>query len=390
MSSAAPVLLVHNSADIYGASRSLLRLVSRLDRNRFVPSVLLPVSGPLQLLLEKMGVRVFVQPSLRVITRPIFSSWRIFPFLLGLPFSVFQTTALIKREHFQLVHTNVGIVISSALAAWCARVPHLWHIRDWFQEFGALWRPYSAYIVAFSKKVICVSRPIAGQFTQSPKVCVLHNGLDLAEFPPLSDQERVEARRKFGFSSNDLVVGTVGRIKFVRKGQEYLLRAVRSLQDQGFFIKVLLTGGAAPGSEDHIPRMQQLACDLNLENQVVFSGELPDPRAAYAAMDIFVLPSAQPEPFGGVVLEAMAFGLPVIATAIGGSPEQVVPEETGFLIPPADPESLAVKLRRLCEDRDLCIRMGIAGRQRIATQLSLDHTLNSISKTYMEVVNKHS
>ena len=269
-------------------------------------------------------------------------------------------------------------------------MPHLWHIRDWFQEFGALWRPYSAYIVAFSKKVICVSRPIAGQFTQSPKVCVLHNGLDLAEFPPLSDQERVEARRKFGFSSTDFVVGTVGRIKFVRKGQEYLLRAVRSLQDQGIFIKVLLTGGAAPGFEDHIPRMQQLARDLNLENQVVFSGELPDPRAAYAAMDIFVLPSAQPEPFGGVVLEAMAFGLPVIATAIGGSPEQVVPEETGFLIPPADPQSLAVKLRKLCEDPDLCIRMGRAGRQRIATQLSLDHTVNSISKTYMEVVNKHS
>jgi glycosyltransferase involved in cell wall biosynthesis len=107
-------------------------------------------------------------------------------------------------------------------------------------------------------------------------------------------------------------------------------------------------------------------------------------------MDIFVLPSAQPEPFGGVVLEAMAFGLPVIATAIGGSSEQVVPEETGFLIPPADPQSLSAKLRKLCEDRDLRIRLGRAGRQRIATQLSLDHTVNSISEAYMEVLNKNS
>jgi len=386
VSSAAPVLLVHNSADIYGASRSLLRLVSRLDRSRFVPSVLLPVSGPLQLLLEEKGVRVFVQPSLRVITRPIFSSWRIFPFLLGFPFSVLQTAALIKREHFQLVHTNVGIVISSALAAWCAGVPHLWHIRDWFQEFGAVWRPYSAYIVAFSKKVICVSRPIAGQFTQSPKVCVLHNGLDLVEFPPLSDQERVEARRKFSFSSTDLVVGTVGRIKFVRKGQEFLLRAVKILRERGVPAYCLLVGGHAPGSENHILRMRQLATQLGLTDEALFVGELNEPRPAYAAMDVFVLPSAQPEPFGGVVLEAMALELPVVATALGGSIEQVVEGVTGFLVPPADPEAIADRLEKLAQSPALRQQLGHAGRARIQQVLSLDRAVVGIEAAYTELL----
>jgi glycosyltransferase involved in cell wall biosynthesis len=70
--------------------------------------------------------------------------------------------------------------------------------------------------------------------------------------------------------------------------------------------------------------------------EVVLTGELADPKPAYAAMDVFVLPSAQPEPFGGVVLEAMAMRRPVVATAIGGSVDQVVDGETGFLVPPGD------------------------------------------------------
>ena len=359
------VLLVHNSADIYGASRSLLRLVSRLDRNRFVPSVLLPISGPLQLLLEEKEVRVFVQPSLRVITRPIFSSWRIFPFLLGFPLSVFQTAALIKREHFQLVHTNVGIVISSALAAWCARVPHLWHIRDWFQEFGFFWKPYSLYIRVFSQLVLCVSRPIANQFPPSPKIRVLHNGLDLSDFPKVSDTERSAARLAFSLPKSAFVVGVVGRIKFVRKGQEFLLRAVKILRERGVPAYCLLVGGHAPGSEDHILRMRQLAAQLGLTDEALFVGELNDPRPAYAAMDVFVLPSAQPEPFGGVVLEAMALELPVVATALGGSIEQVVEGVTGFLVPPADPKAISDRLENLARSPALRHQFGHAGRERI-------------------------
>lgn len=386
MSSAVPVLLVHNSADIYGASRSLLRLVSRLDRNRFIPSVLLPVSGPLQLLLEEKGVRVFVQPSLRVITRPIFSSWRIFPFLLGFPFSVLQTAALIKREHFHLVHTNVGIVISSALAAWCARVPHLWHIRDWFQEFGFFWKPYSLYIRVFSQLVLCVSRPIANQFPPSPKIRVVHNGLDLSDFPQVSDAERTAARLTFSLPKSAFVVGVVGRIKFVRKGQEFLLRAVKILRERGVPAYCLLVGGHAPGSENHILRMRQLAAQLGLTDNALFVGELNDPRPAYAAMDVFVLPSAQPEPFGGVVLEAMALELPVVATALGGSIEQVVEGVTGFLVPPADPKAIADRLEKLAQSPALRQQFGHAGRSRIQQVLSLDRAVVGIEAAYTELL----
>jgi len=382
------ILLVHNSADLYGASRSLLRLAGALPPLGFSPSFLLPAEGPLASLARARGLPVKIQGSVKIISRDIFHPRGMIRFFAGLPAAIRETAHWIRQEKFALVHTNLGTVVSSAWSARQAGIPHIWHIRDWFQEFGFLWRPYSRYILAFSKMVVCVSRPIAGQFPPSPKVCVLHNGLDLAEFPPLTEPERVAARQKFGFGSQEQVVGTVGRIKFVRKGQEYLLRAAHTLAREGISLRILLAGGPAPGSEDHIPRMKALARELGLEKAVVFAGELSDPRPAYAAMDIFVLPSAQPEPFGGVVLEAMALELPVVATAIGGSPEQVVPEKTGFLIPPADPHALAEKLRTLLTDPALRDRMGQAGRERIAKELCLDRTVEGITAIYRQALKK--
>ena len=384
------ILLVHNSADLYGASRSLLRFAQRLPQTGYLPSLLIPEDGPLAEVAHSLGLPIHFQPSLKVITRKEFYPWGVTRFVARMPEAVLETARWIRRENFRLVHTNLGTVVSSALSAKIAGIPHVWHIRDWFQEFGILWRPYSRYILAFSKMVVCVSRPIAGQFPPSPKVCVLHNGLDLTEFPRVTETERVAARQKFGFGSQERVVGAVGRIKFVRKGQEYLLRAAHTLAREGISLRILLAGGPAPGSEEHIPRMKALARELGLEKTVVFAGELSDPRPAYAAMDIFVLPSAQPEPFGGVVLEAMALELPVVATAIGGSPEQVIPEKTGFLIPPADPHALAEKLRTLLTDPALRDRMGRAGRERIAKDLCLDRTVEGITAIYHQVLKKKS
>src|SRR5262249_18912916 len=157
-----------------------------------------------------------------------------------------------------------------------------------------------------------------------------------------------------------LVVGCVGRIKFVRKGQEVLVQAAALLKERGLDAKYLIVGTTASGNEEHLTRLQQLIHDLGLVNDVVLTSELADPKPAYAPMDMFVLPSAQPEPFGGVVLEAMAMHLPVIATAIGGSLDQVVDGETGFLVPPANSQALAEKLEVLMRDPALRKRMGVA------------------------------
>jgi glycosyltransferase involved in cell wall biosynthesis len=128
--------------------------------------------------------------------------------------------------------------------------------------------------------------------------------------------------------------------------------------------------------------MQQLAADLGIAENVVFAGELANPRPSYAAMDIFVLPSAQPEPFGGVVMEAMSLGLPVVGTNIGGTPDQIAEGETGFLIPPSDPKALAQALTRLIENPRLREFMAQAARTRIETQFPISETIRKIEHAY--------
>ena len=374
------ILFVNNSSDIYGASRCLLRLCEKLWTSGFESVVLLPENGPLAEMLRSAGARVIFFPSLRVITRPVLRSWRIIPWLAGFLPSAWQLAALIRRERIDIVHTNTGVIVSASLAAKLAGRPHVWHIRDWFQEFGPLWKPYSRYILATSGKILCVSTPIAKQFPHSPKVEVVHDGFDLAEFPPLAEEEKIAARTRWNLPPDALVVGTVGRIKFVRKGQEFLLQAAAVLQNRNVPVTCLLAGAPAPGAEDHVDRMKLLARELGV--RVIFTGELPDARPAYAAMDIFVLPSAQPEPFGGVVMEAMALGLPVVGTAIGGTTEQIAEGETGLLVPPADPERLADAIAELAQSPELRARLGTAGRERISKRFSLDAMTSQILTTY--------
>jgi glycosyltransferase involved in cell wall biosynthesis len=375
------ILLVHNSADIYGASRSLLRLLTHLDRSKFRPLVVLPEDGPLRPLLERTGVEVVLHDKLSILKRPVFRSWRILQFFWEFPGSVRFLRRMIRKHHIDLVHTNTGIIASSGLAARLAGVPHVWHIRDWFQEFGPLWTLYRRYILWSSSSIIAVSRAIAGQFPESKKISVIHNGFPLSEF--MVDQAKIGAEFRSRFSLNEaFVVGCVGRIKRIRKGQEVLVQAAARLKARGHSAKYIIVGSPFPGNEAHLIDLKKQIGELGLEEDIILTGEMEDVRPAYAAMDVLVLPSAQPEPFGGVVMEAMAMGLPVIATNIGGSPDQVSEGITGFLVPPGDPEALAEKLELLIRDPGLRARLGAAGPERIAKHFSVEGMVEAIQRIY--------
>jgi glycosyltransferase involved in cell wall biosynthesis len=375
-------LYVHNSADMYGASRSLLRLLHGAQRGRKDALVVLPEDGALRSAIEKLGLRVIIDPTLAIISR--YTSWIV---VLGLrfPISVRRLLKLIRRENIDLVHTNTGVIMSPGLAAKIAGVPHIWHIREAFRDAEVrLWAIYSRYIRMVSDKIIAVSNATAAQFSDRSKVVVIHNGFSIAEFS-VSPDMRTSFRNQFGIGTTELVTGCVGRIKWGRKGQEHLIQAAHLLKKRGVISKILIVGSPFPGNEIHLERLKQLARELQVEEQVIFTGEVADAKPAYANMDIFVLPSAYPEPFGGVVMEAMSMALPVIATNLGGSLDQIVEGVTGFLVPPADPEALAARIELLAKDIDLRKRMGAAGRGRIAEKFSIAEMVEKVEAVYASV-----
>jgi glycosyltransferase involved in cell wall biosynthesis len=381
------VLYVHNGADIYGASRMLLRCIKHLDRQQFELLVVLPQDGPLKKLIEAEGIKVILHPQLSFISRQEFHSWKIILFFLTYPVSVCYLWWLIRRRQIDLVYVNTGVIVSPALAAWLARVPHIWHIRESFQEFQSIWPLYSRFITRFSAKVIAVSNPIANQFCSRDNVVVIHDGFSQSEFQVSKNNLRTEFQLRHGLTGH-FVVGCVGRIKLVRKGQEFLIQTTALLKQRGLPIKALIVGVPFPGNESHLEQIRRMVSELGIEENVVFTGELQDTRGAYAAMDVLALTSAQPEPFGNVVMEAMGMGVPVIATNIGGSLDQVVDGVTGLLVTPGDPAALAESIEKLMNDPNLRRQMSEASVSRIRERFSIEDMTNKIERIFTEAISK--
>jgi glycosyltransferase involved in cell wall biosynthesis len=233
--------------------------------------------------------------------------------------------------------------------------------------------------------VLAVSESVASQFLDRNKVKVLHNGLDLSEFDVPRQSLGDEFRQRWGLG-NQFVVGCVGRIKWVRKGQETLVRAAAVLERKGLPAKYVIVGSVYPGNESHEHRLRELIRELGLEEKVILTGEISDTRSVYPGLDVLVLPSGQPEPLGGVVLEAMAMGVPVIATCLGGSPDMVVDGVTGFLVPPHDPQALAERIEVLMNDPALKNRMKDSGPKRIEQHFSLRNTVRELETIYAEAL----
>jgi len=379
------VLLVNNSADLYGASRALLQLVRLLRSVDADVIVVLPEDGPLRPALEALGSDVRIDPTLSIVTRGgIATMGGLVRLIAQFPPSVARMSRLIRECRPDLVHTNTGVILSPALAARLNRVPHVWHIRDWFQEFGALWRPFSRYVLWGSSAVICISETVARQFRHRDRVDVVYDGVDRDEFAHAESRWRAEFRTRHGLEGR-VVVGAVGRIKFVRKGQEYLVQAARALRSRGVNAVYLIVGRAAPGNEDHEERLRRMVSDYGLGDCFLWLGETPDPRPAYAGMDVCVVPSGQPEPFGLVTIEAMAMGLPVVGSDVGGTAEIVVHQETGLLFPARDVTALAEALELLIADAALRQRLGAAGMARVGERFGLERWKEGILRVYRTV-----
>ena len=128
--------------------------------------------------------------------------------------------------------------------------------------------------------------------------------------------------------------------------------------------------------------------ELDLEGYVQYTGEVEDIKAAIKALDVLVLASAQPEPFGGVVVEAMALARPVVATGIGGSLEQVVDGVTGYLVQPGDPVAMADGIEKLLLSADRRRLFGENGRERYLEKFEFEHFYQIILNLYEQVASR--
>jgi glycosyltransferase involved in cell wall biosynthesis len=290
---------------------------------------------------------------------------------------------LARTRGVALVHTNTSVTLGGAAAARIAQVPHVWHVREIFTGFERWWPAYRRLLVT-ADALPCVSAATAAQFEGHGHVRVIRDGLGVVPEP----QPREEARAALGLPSEPFVVAVLGRMS-AWKGQEVLLRALAEpeLRDMGAI--GLIAGAPWRGEERRERELRELAADLGLGRRARFLGFRDDLDAVLGAADAVAVTSTQPDPLPNAALEAGAAGRAVVAAAHGGLPEIVGDGETGVLVPPGDPRSLAEALAGLAADRERRAALGAAAAARLRSEFAPALLLERVQALYDEVVRSH-
>lgn len=219
------------------------------------------------------------------------------------------------------------------------------------------------------------------------KIRMVPCGFDARELSPM---DRRQARQALGLDDEDFVVLQLGRM-VPRKGIDNVIRSLAQLPDEAKDrTRLMVVGGeSADGPalcSDEFLRLRKVARQCGVCERVTFTGHRRrhELRAHYAAADVFVT-TPWYEPFGITPLEAMACGIPVVASAVGGLAYTVVDGVTGYLVPPHDPQALAACLERLRTHPGLAQAMGRCGLNRVLAQFTWEQVSHSLLGAYAEV-----
>jgi glycosyltransferase involved in cell wall biosynthesis len=248
---------------------------------------------------------------------------------------------------------------------------------DWVDRILTGWVDTFVYI----SRTVQASHVRAGAPAQKGRV--VYNGIDVQEFAAGTDRE--DGRKALGLAETDRVVGLVGRLE-PWKGHRVFLRALAEVREHLPQCRGLIVGDPVPYEPGYPAELVTLCRELDLEGHVIFSGFRQDVARVMSALDVVVLASTRPEPFGRVIIEAMAAGRPVVATDAGASREIIDDGVQGLLVPPGDAEALCRALVHVLSEPRTSAEMGRLGRERVRSRFNLRQYVEGVEGTYEHVL----
>ncbi len=361
------ILIFQDRFQLGGQERQTVLNVRTMDRTRFEPVVAtLHDDGEHLEDLAAVGVRPFVFDVGRAMIRP------------NTALQVARLVRFIQQEGIRIVHAqDLHTNVLGALAARLARVPSIVTRVDLGHHVSGYRRPLLALASRQAERVLvnalCIREAAIRDGVEPDRIVVVRNGVD-----PL-ERDRAARRPPDAPTPEPGAIVCVANMHHPVKGQTDLLHAMREVVRVRPEARLVLVGDGA-----RRPLVERCARQLGIAEHCHFLGHRRDVAAILARARIAVSAS-HAEGISNAILEAMVARLPVVATAVGGTPEIVRDGETGFLVPPGAPAALARRILELLDDAPLCSRMGASGRRIVEREFSIDAMRSSYDALYEDL-----
>lgn len=385
------ILIIHQSAELYGSDKTILFFVKELDKTKYLPIVVLPSEGPLKVEFEKNNIKVVIIPVLKLY-RNIFTPKNLYVFVKEYFHSQKALKELHKEYNFQLIYSHTLAVLVGIFFAKKYRIKHLWHIQEIIAEPTFVNKTFKRLLSlksnhkAIYDSIETMKFWIKGETELEKKSDFVWNGLDIEEKYNSSQEEKKAIRKDFfKVDDNQIVIGLIGRINSW-KGQQLLLDAFNVIANDFPEIKLVFVGSPPPGQDYFLHNLEHKIEEFKLKDRVEIVPFQQNIWLFWDAIDIAVVPSTEPEPFGMVAIEAMAAKKPVIAANHGGLTEIVIPNNTGFLFEPSNKNDLANYLKELIENPDKRSQFGENGFKRVNEVFSMKNHVQKIENIFEEII----
>ena len=385
------VLCVNHTGAMSGAERSLLDLLAGLVECVNV-RLACPPTGPLAGAARKLGVPVDeisgVDGSLRLHPRET-------PLAVGrLSVAAARTARHARLMGADVIHANsIRAGLLTVPAARMTAIPAVVHLRDRLPR-STVADSSLRFIAGGAQVVVANSRYTAEGMrvvTERGRLRVVYNPVDLTHFDRL-EVDRIASRAHLRLTDGAFVLAVIGQIT-PWKGQHEAVRILARLCRMGRDVHLLIVGepkfvSAATRYDNraYYAELERIIRDQRVEDRVHILGERADVREIMGSLDALLVPSWE-EPFGRVVVEAMALGVPVVATSVGGPAEIIRNNVDGILLAPRDPAHWATAVARLVESPDLRVTLGAAAARR-AQDFALPRHVSAMREIYEEAGNR--
>ncbi|MDY6876439.1 MAG: glycosyltransferase family 4 protein [Chloroflexota bacterium] len=400
------ILYIEKPTDVGGSVISLYELVRGLDTSLYEPIVLFYGPNPYREQFRTLGVKVITLSEQPQPATPPPSSQRDIAASLGRYSNRLVTgyraakqvyllarcewplakrvARLIEDETIDLVHDNNSLHQDAVIAARMTRVPQVCHVRTLYQ-FSCVERYLARSVNTFIYISSAVERSCRNMGIPADGGQVVHNPIDVEVFGQADGVS--ELRAEFGLADQDRLISNVGRLDWW-KGHDDFLRAMAEVTRSLPNTKALIVGTAdsMPRNQAYYQGLGQLVTELGLSNRVIFTGFRTDIPRIMAASDVVVHSASKPEPFGRVIVEAMAAGRPIVATAAGGVLDIVEDQVTGLLVPPRNAAVMAQAIQRLLNNREEAGLIGQRAQQDARERFSVERHVTAIQDIYQKVL----